>query len=94
MGSRSLTLETSGKAHIAYGKNHLYYAWNDGSAWHSETVDDSPAVGNDTSLVLDNDIYPHISYFDDWNGDLKYAHHEAEKIGSMKDKIRRKPWEP
>ncbi len=77
LGSRSLALDTSGHAHIAYGKNHLYYAWNDGSAWHLETVDDLPAVGYDTSLALDSNNHPHISYFDDRNGDLKYAHHDG-----------------
>jgi len=43
--------------------------------WHIETVDSEGTVGRDTSLALDSDDHPHISYYDSYyNNDLKYAH--------------------
>jgi len=53
MTDRSLQLDTAGHPHIAYGGDHLYYAWHNGASWHYETVDDSPGVGWCTSLPLD-----------------------------------------
>ena len=41
---RSLRLDSAGHPAIAYGGDHLYYAWNDGSTWHLTTVDNSPRV--------------------------------------------------
>jgi hypothetical protein len=31
MGPRSLGLDTAGRPHIAYGEQHLYHAWYDGT---------------------------------------------------------------
>ncbi|MCU0611800.1 MAG: carboxypeptidase regulatory-like domain-containing protein [Candidatus Eisenbacteria bacterium] len=73
MTDRCLCLDTSGFPHIAYGHDHLYYAWFDGAFWHHETVDTSPGVGMFTSMAMDSMGFPHISYFDLTNGDLKYA---------------------
>ncbi|HUT99704.1 MAG TPA: T9SS type A sorting domain-containing protein [bacterium] len=42
--------------------------------WHIETVDSEGYVGWYTSLALDSSDYPHISYYDVWNRDLKYTH--------------------
>jgi outer membrane protein assembly factor BamB len=77
MSDRSLRLDSSGHPHIAYGGDHLYYAWYDGSLWHYETADASPRVGSYASLVLDAAGYPHISYLDDYNDDLKYAYKDG-----------------
>jgi hypothetical protein len=73
---RSLRLDPAGRPRIAYGGDHLYYAWHDGTTWHLETVDDAPGVGAYASLALDGGGYPHISYFDDDNDDLKYAYRD------------------
>ena len=62
MTDRSLRLDAAGHPHIAYGEDHLYYAWHDGTSWHYETVDDSPGVGQYASLALDAHGHPHISY--------------------------------
>ena len=70
MDSRSLRLDADGHPHIAYGGDHLYYAWYDGTSWHYETADESSGVGGDASLDLDGAGYPHISYWDELNGAL------------------------
>ena len=40
MPDRSLALDTAGRPHIAYGGDHLYYGYYDGTSWHTEVVDD------------------------------------------------------
>ena len=77
MTDRSLRLDAGGHPHIAYGGDALYYAWHDGSDWRLETVDSNPSVGEYAALALDGDNYPHISYFDRTNRDLKYAWQDA-----------------
>jgi len=71
---RSLQLDADLHPHIAYGGNHLYYAWQDGTSWHYETVDSAYQVGRSASLALDSNGDAHIAYFDLPNGKLKYAH--------------------
>jgi len=76
MTDRSLRLDGAGRPHIAYGGKHLYYAWHDGARWHLEVADDAGSndVGKQASLALDSGGNPHIGYYDETNGDLKYAH--------------------
>ncbi|MCK4639954.1 MAG: tandem-95 repeat protein [Candidatus Marinimicrobia bacterium] len=45
--------------------------------WTTETVDSYGSVGKHTSLALDKDGWPHISYYDDSNNDLKYAYKDG-----------------
>jgi hypothetical protein len=70
-GDRSLRLDADGHPHLVYGGDHLYYAWYDGAAWHSETADDSPHVGFYASLALDSVGTPHIAYL---GSGIKYAY--------------------
>ncbi len=77
MTDRSLQLDAEGHPHIAYGGDHLYYAWNDGIDWHIETVDNNQWVGEHASLALDGAGRPHISYYDWNNSDLKYAWYDG-----------------
>ena len=41
MTDRSLRLDSDGNPHIAYGGDHLYYAWYDGAEWQYETADET-----------------------------------------------------
>ncbi len=78
MSDHSLALDAIGNPHLAYGGDCLYYAWYDGTGWHRDIADASPAnVGRYASLALDSAGYPHISYFDQTNCDVKYAYYDG-----------------
>lgn len=77
MSDRSLALDSKNRPHIAYGGDHLYYAWNDGTQWNFMTVDAEYGVGQSASLSVDRNDRPHISYYDQVNGRLKYAHYDG-----------------
>jgi len=76
----SLKLDAAGYPHISYWDYYNYalkYAWYaEETGWHAETVDTGGpdgSVGSNSSLALDAAGYPHISYLDGGNADLKYA---------------------
>ena len=70
MGDKSLRLDTNNNPHVAYGGDHLYYDWREGTTWHSEIVDAGSAVGSYATLALDANGKPHISYYDAKHGTL------------------------
>ncbi|MEW6558205.1 MAG: hypothetical protein AB1349_12800, partial [Elusimicrobiota bacterium] len=47
--------------------------------WQIETVDSAGYVGIITSIVLDSQNFPHITYYDQTNNNLKYAHWTGTK---------------
>lgn len=73
ISSRAIAVDSNNHPHFAYGGDHLYYAYYDGSAWHYETADSSSGVGRYASIALDSSGKVHISYYDETNKDLKYA---------------------
>jgi hypothetical protein len=58
---------------VAFGGDHLYYAYKDGTGWHTQVVDSAWAVGGGAALALDSGGKAHISYYDATNKNLKYA---------------------
>ncbi len=70
----AIAVDSNKRPHIAYGSNHLYYAYYDGSSWHSETVDSSSGVGYSVSIAVDSSGKAHISYYDGINEDIKIVY--------------------
>ncbi len=70
---RYLRLDSLGNPHLAYGRDHLYYAWRDAAGWHDETADSATLVGSVASLALTASGAPRIAYLDTLNDKLKYA---------------------
>ena len=82
----SIILETDNKPHISIqdglNDNLMYIHWDDDeSKWNGQvntdgpdTVDSTDVTGLYTSIALDADGNPHISYYDDTNNDLRYAY--------------------
>ena len=71
--SRAIAVDGS-RVHLVYGGKHLYYTYNDGTSWQaSEVIDPSSSVGRYAAIAVDSSGFLHISYFDEINGDLKYA---------------------
>ena len=67
----SLSMDSQGRPHIGYSnQNHLCFAWKDEVDWHITVVDE---YGSYVALDLDNLDSRHIAYFDQVNGDLRYA---------------------
>lgn len=80
----SLALDANGHPHMSYydaTNKALKYARFDGDEWvgqlsttNPDTVDTSADVGLYTSIAIDADNHPHISYYDNTTDDLKYVH--------------------
>ena len=83
-GWSSLALDDAEHPHISYydmSYLDLEYARWDGSVWQIETVDDDTgsihSYNGGTSLALNAEDYPHISYRDWGNQTLRYAYWEG-----------------
>ncbi len=65
------------EVHISYydrTNEHLKYVlWSGSRIRLKETVDSRPDVGKYSSIAVDETGRPHISYYDDSEGDLEYA---------------------
>ncbi len=85
----SLAIDANDRPHIAYCTNRggVQYAFWTGSKWDIQTVDaglidmsaDKYKGRMYVSLALDDQGMPHIAYFDQKNGDLKYAYYSEEQ---------------
>jgi hypothetical protein len=71
----AIALDSADNPHIAYLylRSMLKYARWTGSGWEFEIIDNEGWVGGETSLALDENNRPHISYFDYDYRNLKYA---------------------
>ncbi|MBI5055171.1 MAG: PKD domain-containing protein [Nitrospirae bacterium] len=71
VSTRAIAIDNMNRPHIAYGGDHLYHAYYDGTTWRYQTVDSSPGVGQYASIAIDSNNSVHISYHDGYR--LKYA---------------------
>jgi FOG: PKD repeat len=76
-GPISLTLDREGHPHFSYcdalwGGQLVYSKWN-GTSWSSQIVDDNKRAWHYTSIALDSDDRPHISYFNLGDDFLNYT---------------------
>jgi len=74
----SLAIDANNNPYISYNKiadyrkyNLMFAKWT-GSEWAVQVVDNLSNIG-ESSLVLDVDGNPHVSYYDETNSALKYA---------------------
>ena len=74
----SLVLDARERPHVSYhdeGGDTLKYAWLSDAGWQVQVVDSGQYTGLSSSLTLDAEGYPAISY-DSWDGSaaIRYAH--------------------
>jgi hypothetical protein len=82
MGEHAFAIAADGTQYAAYGGDYLYLAKKGPSdtEWQVETVDNTWRVGKYTSLALDSNGNPHISYSNHSDArDLKYARWDGNK---------------
>jgi hypothetical protein len=96
--SASIAVDSSGFPHISYCSGppqvDLKYAKWEGAkkGWSILTIDNEGDVGRCNAIAVDRFDRPHIAYYDDTNGDLKYARWDGStwKTHSV-DKISEEP---
>lgn len=76
----SIAVDYAGRVHISYfsfipGTSNCFlkYAVKSELGWQIVAIDSGNGTGKDTSLALDSNGNPHISYYDANRGDLRYA---------------------
>lgn len=74
LGPRSAQIDAAGIAHVVYGGEALYHAWQTVDGWQVEIVEDGPGVGSQAALVIAGDGTLHIFYLDEQAQALHYAH--------------------
>ncbi len=78
LSNQNVAIDGAGHPHVAYGGNHLHYAWHDGSKWRYQVVDWAENVGAYATLVLDQAGYPHIIYQGMGGANLRYAYYDGQ----------------
>jgi len=77
----SISLDSKNNPHVSYSSSEKgdddtmlkYVFWNM-TEWEIEYVDWSANVGRSSTIAIDENDLPHISYLDAANSDVKYAH--------------------
>jgi hypothetical protein len=71
----AIAVDSQGHPHISYRAINSSTNWNDlkyaswtGSSWEIETLDTAYSTAFYTSLAIDRDDRPHISYYEGWSG--------------------------
>ena len=79
VSNNCIQVDQNGLGHFIFvdASWHLKYAYETGESIQIETVDDTGDIGGNFSFVLDDQGYPHISYFFWEASDLRYAFKNA-----------------
>ena len=67
----------NGTFHFSLGRSGTRQAQASTLVWQTETVDSAGNVGQHTSVALDVEDHPHVSYYDAEHQDLKYAYYDG-----------------
>ncbi|MFN2167228.1 MAG: hypothetical protein ACK2U9_13315, partial [Anaerolineae bacterium] len=76
MGESAAALDAQDYAHIVYGRDALYYDWQDAAGWHSEVIDADSAPGA-MALAIDSSMGVHVAYTDLLQDAVKVAEGNA-----------------
>jgi ELWxxDGT repeat protein len=79
-GAQTSIVLTNDFASISYYDavdGDLEFFWEDDDSWYWKTIDSDGLVGSFSSHIVDGDGRPHISYYDETNGALKYAAYDG-----------------
>ncbi len=91
-----MAADKNGVIHISYIDNtnqDLKYARWDGKNVTNQEIDDGitaaggGVINRQTSIALDSLGYPHISYYDGFLGDLRYAYYDPQQGSWVKEVI-------
>jgi hypothetical protein len=80
LSDQGLRLDSTGKAHLAYVGDAVYYADEDSGTWRTEIVDAAPAtIYRGTyeplaALAIDDSASPHLAYLNPSDRSVVYAH--------------------
>ena len=74
---RNLAFTSNNIPAIAYGGDHLYYAWQFGDIWLRIPIDNAPRVGSHAALAFNKNDRPFITYYDELNMRLKLAWYDG-----------------
>ncbi len=73
----AIVLDSSDHVHLAYSDGDLRYAYNNGTGWTFEPIDEDlnpSTVFQSPSIDIDSSGYPHVSYVEPHDLLLKYAY--------------------
>jgi len=83
----ALALDAGDQPHLSWYRGSppthqagvLMYGKKSGGRWQATVVDSSAIVGKSSSIAVDSQGRPHISYYDVTHGNLKYAYRDGKE---------------
>jgi hypothetical protein len=73
LGPRSVGFDSEDNAHVVYGGEALYHAWESTAGWQVEIVENRLGAGSQAALVIDAEDTLHIFYLDEEAQSLGHA---------------------
>lgn len=79
VSENALAIDSAGFAHIVYGRDHLYHAYQTATGWQYETIDPSWGTGYYASIAIDDNDHLHVAYADKQNERMRYAYYDGSQ---------------